>query len=386
MAINKKSDRRTTGEIAFLLLFYPAVLAFYAIYKYPHWLVGEGADLRVFHLLGKSPGFWYATVFTGVVAATCMWVLVANKNRYQRSNRKQSLSPYQRAKFASILLSQTVVFYLIPIVLPACWQEGGFFNDPPKVASKATHIYLYPAFQSAGLAAYMLIVIPLAVWFFGKRYCSWFCSCGNLAEAIGVLPWGAKWVRLHTPRGNVAKRCEAIQLYVLGFALLFGVLLLLDGVRLFTAPSALAAMQAAQDLVIDFMFGSIVGLGAYPALGTRIWCRYGCPMAKGMQLFGWLTRSRFAVVPNDKCRGLGLCTQACPMGIDVASFAHENKKPIEVAFGLETVCVGCGGCIDACPVNALAFAPLKGGRWAVVNDRQLVQIEPAPVPEKTSPH
>jgi ferredoxin len=62
------------------------------------------------------------------------------------------------------------------------------------------------------------------------------------------------------------------------------------------------------------------------------------------------------------------------MGIDVASFAHKDKKPIEVAFGLETVCVGCGGCIDVCPVNALSFAPLSSGRWGVVTKTQLVQI------------
>jgi ferredoxin len=374
MTTVKTTDQRTWAEWLFLLGFYPAIVAFYAIYKYPHWVIAEGTDLRFFHLFGKSPGFWYATVYTAIVVGTCAWVLIANQNRYQRSKKKEPLSAYQRGKFLSILLAQGVAFYLVPFVLPGLMQEGGFFNDPPKLASKAAHVYVFPAFQSVGLAVYLFLVIPVAVWFFGKRYCSWFCSCGNLAEAVGVLPWGAKWVRLHTPRGESARRWEVLQVYVLAFAVLFGVLLLLDGLRLFTAPSVLSAMQSGQDFLIDFLFGSIVGVGAYPLLGSRIWCRYGCPMAKGMQLFGWVTRSRFAVVPNDKCRGLGLCTQACPMGIDVASYAHKDKRPIEVAFGLETVCVGCGGCIDVCPVNALSFAPLASGRWGVVNKSQLIQL------------
>lgn len=369
------ADRRTTGERAFLLVFYPALLAFYSIYKYPHWFLDAGTDLRCFHLFGKSPGFWYATVYTGIVAATCVWVLFANQNRYQRSKKKEPLSAYQRGKFLSILCSQTVAFYLVPFVLPAMWQEGGFFNDPPKLASKAAHVYVYPAFQSLGIGLYLFVVIPVAVWFFGKRYCSWFCSCGNLAEAVGVLPWGARWVRLHTPRGDTAKRFEILPTFILAFAVVFGGLLFLDGMRLFSAPSTLAALQSAQDLLIDFLFGSIVGVGAYPVLGTRVWCRYGCPMAKGMQLIGRLSRSRFAVVPNDRCRGLGLCTQACPMGIDVASFAHRDKRPIETVFGLETVCVGCGGCIDVCPVDALSFAPLRDGRWGVVTKQQLVALE-----------
>ena len=369
-----KKDQRGGWERAFLVLFYPSLIAFYGLYKYPQWFLPAGADLRTLHLLGKSPGFWYATVYTAVVAASCLWVLIVNRNCYERSTRRSPLSAYQRAKFLSILLSQTIVFYLIPFVIPAFAQEGGFFNDPPRVASKAAQVYVYPAFQSAGSAVYILGVVPVSVWFFGKRYCSWFCSCGNLAEAIGVLPWGARWVRLHTPRGEQATKLEWMQAAVLGFALLFGILLLLDGLKLFTAPTLVAALSATQDFLIDFLFGSIVGLGAYPILGTRIWCRYGCPLAKGMQLVGRWTRSRFAVVPNDRCRGLGLCTQACPMGIDVAAFAHRDKKPIEVAFGLDTVCIGCGGCIDVCPVDALAFAPLGGGRWSIAKKDQLVQI------------
>lgn len=373
---NPPADQRTLGETVFLFAFFPLLVAFYSIYKYPHWFVSENTDLRLFHLFGKSPGFWYATLYTAIVVGTCLWVLVANRNRYQRSKRKEPLSTYQRGKFLSILLVQSVVFYLVPFVLPALGQEGGFFNDPPKIASKGAHVYVYPAFQSIGLAVYLFVIIPVAVWFFGKRYCSWFCSCGNLAETIGVLPWGARWVRLGTPRSESARRWEVLPGYVLGFAVLFGLLLFLDGMRLFSAPSVLQWLQAGQDFLIDFMFGSIVGVGAYPLWGTRIWCRYGCPLAKGMQWFGWLTRSRFAVVPNDRCRGLGLCTQACPMGIDVARFAHRDKKPIEVAFGLETACVGCGGCIDVCPVDALSFAPLKEGRWGVVaNSKPLIQLE-----------
>lgn len=356
------SERRGLVERLFLLVYFPALGAFYVIYKYPHWIVPQGTDLRVFHVLGKSPGFWYATVYTAVVVGACSWVLITGRNRYWRSAKKTPLSRYQRAKFTSILLSQLFVFYLAPIVLPAFWQPGGFFADPPKVASKDAHVYVYPAFQSVGWAAYLGVAIPGAVWFFGKRYCSWFCSCGNLAEAVGVLPWGERWVRLRTPRGPLAKRLELLQVLVLLFALFFGVMLLLDGARLFTARGPLDALRATQDLVVDFLFGSVVGLGAYPLLGTRIWCRYGCPLAKGMQWFGWLTRSRFAVVPNEKCRGLGLCTQVCPMGIDVASYAHRDKQPLQIPFGLDsTPCVGCGGCIEVCPVQALSFAPLSGG-------------------------
>ena len=364
---SNSNKSRSLAETVFLVLFYPAVLLFYVVYKYPQWLLPDGADLTTFHLLGKSPGFWYATVYTGVICGTCVWVLSVGKNQYQRSKKKEQLSGYQRAKFTSILLAQALVFYAAPYVLPAFAQDGGFFNDPAKLAAKTAHVYVYPAFTSWGGAVYMFLLIPLAVWFFGKRYCSWFCSCGNLSEAIGVLPWGLNWVRQRTPRGETARRLEIIQLYVLSFAMFFGAMLFLDGLSLFSAPSLLAGFQSFQDLVIDFAFGAVVGVGAYPILGTRVWCRYGCPMAQGMKLIGKFTRSRFAVLPNAKCRGLGLCTQVCPMGIDVASYAHKDKKPIEAAFGLnETPCIGCGGCIDVCPLDALSFAPIGPGGLSVV--------------------
>lgn len=365
----KTSDARSLAEWVFLCLFFPSTVLFYVAYKYPNWLLPSGGDLRTFHLFGKSLGFWYATLYTGLVVGVCLWVLIANKNRYQRSKKKDPLSPYQRGKFLSILLAQLLGFYFVPFILPALNQEGGFWNDPAKLPYKGAHVYVYPAFQSAGLALYLFVVIPVAVWFFGKRYCSWFCSCGNLAETVGVLPWGAKWVRLYTPRGTTAKRWEVLQTIALVFALFYGVMLFLDGMKLFSVATYLPRVQAVQDLLIDFFFGSVIGVGAYPLLGTRVWCRYGCPLAKGMQLVGKLTRSRYAVVPNDKCRGLGLCTQACPMGIDVASFAHRDKKPIEVSFGLDTTpCIGCGGCIDVCPVDALSFAPVtNGNRLAVVS-------------------
>ena len=366
--VARNKDRRTVGERFFLLFFYPAVVGFYLIYRYPHWLLPREADLRTFYLFGKSPGFWYNSLYTAIIVGTCLWVLLTGLNRYQWTSKKKPLSRYQRAKFTSILLAQAIGFYLLPFVVPGLLQIGGFWNDPPRIPTKAAHVYVYPGFQSWGMAVYLFLVIPVAVWFFGKRYCSWFCACGNLAETVGVLPWGARWVRLHTPRGETAKRLEVIQVWVLAFAVIFGIMLLLDGLKLFSAPSLLTALQGLQDFFIDFLFGSVVGVGAYPILGTRVWCRYGCPLAAGMRLAGRFTRSRYAVVPNDKCKGLGLCTQVCPMGIDVASYAHKEKKPIMVSFGLDsTPCIGCGGCIEVCPVGALSFAKIGRIGLAVVS-------------------
>ncbi|MFM8313645.1 MAG: 4Fe-4S binding protein [Deltaproteobacteria bacterium] len=346
--------KRSKLEWVFICLFVPSVIVFYAIYKYPEFLLGSGVDTR---LLGKNLSFWYAALYTAVVCSIAGKVILKNKNSYSfKANITQPLSSYQRKKFTSIFLVQLVGFFLIPYVISPIMAGKSFWQDELIYSSKAAHVYLYPGFKSWGMAIYLFVVIPVFVWFFGKRYCSWICSCGNLAETVGVTVWGKKWVKEGTPRGDAANKNHKIQLAVMAFAIFFGVLLLVDSMKVVAMPGLLQKIQAIQDFFVDFMFGSVIGVAAYPFWGTRIWCRYGCPLAKFMELSGRVSKSKFQVASNEKCTGIGLCTQACPMGIDVASFAHVNKKPTLGSFGLQnTVCIGCGGCIDVCPTKALSF-------------------------------
>ena len=111
-------------------------------------------------------------------------------------------------------------------------------------------------------------------------------------------------------------------------------ILFLDTWKIVTAGDLLQSWRAFQDLIVDLIFGGLIGVGAYPFLGTRIWCRYGCPLAGGMRLFGKFSKSKFKVEANGNCKGLNLCTTQCPMGIDVASYAHKDGTPIEGSFGL----------------------------------------------------
>jgi polyferredoxin len=289
------------------------------------------------------------------VCGICLKILLRGKSPYGKSKIK-NLSSYQRKKFISIFWAQLLFFFLIPYLIPALSQSGGFFNDVYKPLNKNSYIYVYNAFTSLGGFFYIFILVPVTVYFFGKRYCSWFCACGNLAETVGVTSWGRQWVQKLTPRGRSASRLEIMQLFFLILACGFGLLLFLDSWKVLSASSWIQTWRFFQDLVVDLIFGALIGVRAYPFLGTRIWCRYGCPLAQSMKLFGAFSRSRFKVNANKNCRGINLCTQACPMGIDVASYAHRGGVPLEGSFDLKkTPCIGCGGCIDICPEKALSF-------------------------------
>ena len=275
---------RSRNELIFLVLFFPIVIGFYLIYKYPLWFVAEGEVEASFYWFGKSTGFWYNTVYSGLVCGVAAKVLLAGKTPYGKDKSKP-LSSYQKKKFTSILIAQALFFYLIPYIIPYFFNDKPFFGDTYAPVNKNAYVYVYNGFTSAGGFAYIFFVVPVSVWFFGKRYCSWFCACGNLAEAVGVTSWGNKWVTEKTPRGKTAAKLEMIQYMFLAFAVGFGMLLFLNTWQIISAPNLVVAVREIQDLVVDLAFGALIGVGAYPFLGSRIWCRYGCPLAASMRLF-----------------------------------------------------------------------------------------------------
>jgi polyferredoxin len=351
--------QRSLSERIFLVLFLPSVVIFYTLYKYPQWINGSSEQLQ---FLGKNLGFWYSLVYTAIVCGICGWVLLRDKNPYWRAKVKKPINSYQRNKFISIFFVQLFVFFLAPYLIAPLISGSSLLHDAAKLPFKDAHVYFFPAFKSWGMALYLLVIIPVIVYFFGKRYCSWFCSCGNLAEAVGVTEWGTKWVQEGTPRGETSKKMELLQTALLIYSLAFGAVILFDSAKLFGGMFSPVndSLQAFQNLMVDFLFGSVLGVGLYPFLGTRVWCRFGCPLAKWMQFTGSWFKSRFSIQINDKCKGLNLCTSVCPMGIDVASYAHKDKKPLEGEFGLaKEPCIGCGGCISICPVEAISFSKVS---------------------------
>jgi ferredoxin-type protein NapH len=349
------NSKRSLAEKIFIVFFIPAIIIFYLIYKYPLLFVSAEEVAATFYWGGKSTSFWYGTAYTFFVCFICIKQLVINKSPYSKK-KNVKLSSYQKWKWISIMFSQFVLFYFIPYLFPYFITGESFFNDQYTPINKDAYVYVYNGFTSVGGFIYIFVLVPLTVWIFGKRYCSWFCACGNLAETAGITKWGRKWVINNTPRGEKSIQLEIIQICFLILAIIFGFCIFLDTWKMITAANFISSWQYYHDLVVDLIFGALVGVGAYPFLGTRVWCRYGCPLAQLMKLTGKWTKSKAKIIANDKCIGTNLCTQICPMGIDVASYAHKDKVPIMGEFGLlETPCISCGGCVDICPVQALTF-------------------------------
>ena len=142
-----------------------------------------------------------------------------------------------------------------------------------------------------------------------------------------------------------------------------------------TEGALFGSLSGAVARMYGFLFGSIwagvIGVGFYPFLGTRIWCRFGCPMAA---VLGIQQRffSRFRITTNGgQCISCGNCSTHCEMGIDVRWYAQRGQNIVRAS------CVGCGICSAVCPRGVLKLenGPLEGRfNGPVLVDRDDVDI------------
>jgi polyferredoxin len=102
------------------------------------------------------------------------------------------------------------------------------------------------------------------------------------------------------------------------------------------------------------VLAEVIGVGVYPLLGPRVWCRNFCPMAALLGLVQKAGRFRIRV-KEDACIACGNCSAYCEMGIDVRAYAERGESFTRAA------CVGCGMCAHVCPRGVLKLenAPTK---------------------------
>jgi Pyruvate/2-oxoacid:ferredoxin oxidoreductase delta subunit len=296
-------------------------------------------------LRGKPADHWflYGTFYT--LAILVMGVRALLKYRH---------SPYQIIRTLSVMFFQLVFAYLIPHFLVLLNQPEFYLSYfwPLKYdyLFPGTVDYLIKAPGALGVflffwtAVISLVGVPVLTYFFGKRwYCSWVCGCGGLAETAGD-PY-----RHLSDKSREAWRWEVAIIYpILGFIILTTLLLWLNSV---TGGGILGSLSNGFSQTYGFFIGAIfsgvIGVGFYPIMGSRVWCRFGCPMAAYL---GILQKhfSRFRITTNGgQCISCGNCSTYCEMGIDVRWYAQQGK-PI-----IRSSCVGCGMCATVCPRGVL---------------------------------
>ena len=292
-------------------------------------------------LSGKPADKWflYGTLYTLAVLAFGVRMLM--KYRHSR---------YQIVRTLSVMVFQLGFAFLIPQLLKAFNQPEYYFTYfwPLKYdylfPSSVSHLWNRPG----GLGVFMVfwglaatfVATPVLTYFFGKRwYCSWVCGCGGLAETLGD-PY-----RQLSSKSTTAWRIERWLIHgVLVFVVVTTVALWVT--RGSTSPVA-SGLYRWYGFLIGAAFSGVIGVGFYPLMGSRVWCRFGCPMAAILGIFQRCF-SRFRITTNGgQCMSCGNCSTYCEMGIDVRAYAEKGENVVRAS------CVGCGVCAAVCPRGVL---------------------------------
>jgi len=316
------------------------------LYWYPEWLHHL---IRVFDpfsnwMRGRPADQWFLYGSFYTLAILVMGVRALYKYRHSR---------YHVIRTFSVMFFQLGFAFIIPQVLILLNQPEFYFSYfwplkydylwPSTVGSlaDASRLGIFMVFWGAILT---FIATPILTYFYGKRwYCSWVCGCGGLAETAGD-PF-----RHLSDKSLRAWQVERWMVHGVLVAVTAGTILL--WVNSAMAGGILGGWSGMFAQWYGFFIGSIfagvIGVGFYPLMGSRVWCRFGCPMAA---ILGLQQRffSRFRITTNGgQCISCGNCSTYCEMGIDVRWYAQRGQNVIRAA------CVGCGMCASVCPRGVL---------------------------------
>jgi len=343
------------GFIAWLVLVY-LVLFYLVLYFMPDYVVNWTYILDPISktLNGGLASQWFVYGFL-----YCIIMLVMATRMYIKYRHNK----YQLIRTTSVLFFQIVFAFLIPEIMTSLNMPGyDFKNAFPLDYDFFFDWNLNSLLNSGGIGIFILvwgiiltlIIVPVMVYFFGKRwYCSWVCGCGGLAETLGD-PY-----RQHSDKSLNAWKLER---WLIHFVLLFSlVMTLVTLYTYFTGTDSLLGINSqwikdTYSFLIGAWFAGVIGTGFYPIFGNRVWCRFGCPLAAYL---GFIQRfkSRFRITTNGgQCISCGNCSTYCEQGIDVRAYAQKGENIVRSS------CVGCGICSAVCPRGVLKLenAPENG--------------------------
>lgn len=255
---------------------------------------------------------------------------------------------YQIVRTSVVIFVQFTLAFSIPIFMEIAGNREFYFSYlwplkieymyPRTLSSFPIYIILYSMFAS-------FVIVPILSILYGKRwYCSWVCGCGGLANTFGE-PW--RHLSSKTKRSWTFEKFSVHAVLVLSFVvtLLVAASFML-GTKSPELNEAARTLQGWYGFWVVALLSGIVGVGLYPIGGTRVWCRFFCPMAALIGLTQKFGRFRITVKEN-MCISCGLCSKYCEMGIDVRAYAQRNQSFVRAS------CVGCGLCAEVCPRGVL---------------------------------
>ena len=224
----------------------------------------------------------------------------------------------------SFLLLPVTMFYLSPMLIMQGAKQG-----------KVT----------AALA--FIVVLFVLTFFLGRVFCSWFCPAGALQEMLFSV----------NSKPAARNKVTSIKYYIWG---LWMIALLLTVWKaggfssfdpFFRTTFGVSLVDPPGYLVY---YGAMIFIFALSFwLGKRAFCQYICILTPFMVISR--ACSLKLKVPRlhleadrEKCINCRICTQNCPMSLDVNTMVQAGKME-------NPDCILCGACVDTCPKKVISM-------------------------------
>ena len=251
----------------------------------------------------------------------------------------------------------------------------------------------------------MGIVLAAAVVLFSKLFCGYLCPLGTVQDLLMKLRNTIGWRGIVVKNGTVADKVLRVIKYVLLFWIFYSTATASELFCKNLDPYYAVATGFKGEITLWMSLISVAAVILCGFMVNMFWCKYLCPLGAisnslkfwvwivvlaaayyllgtiGVNVPWWALLAAFCVVgylleilcgkprlqvlhimKNDsKCTHCGLCTKACPYGIDVAGCRAGAVKAVD--------CTLCGECTAVCPVDAFHTGVcVKGGRnvWNVL--------------------
>ena len=308
------------------------------------WLFSNQASADIMSDRGYQQGYLYSFLYTIVMVvfgyqAMMRWRGVARDKRYQ-TYRYLTLLAFQVVFFLIVN-----VFAVQALSVKYAWRAWGLYQPYPLFFNTFFWWYggdpkwIMTFFIGAGVLG-TLVAIPIASRKHGKRFCTWVCGCGGLAETLGD-----RWRHL-SAKGKRSRAWEFQAMVI--FAASTVIALVVIGMY---ETDGNNGWWRAYSYIVDFWLVAVIPVALYPFFGGKVWCRYWCPLAAYNGLLAkWY--GKLKIVSDEKCISCTECSKYCQVGVDVMAFA-KNQQAFD---NKNSACIQCGICIDVCPMDVLSFS------------------------------
>lgn len=213
------------------------------------------------------------------------------------------------------------------------------------------HLNIENSFISLGAFAAVVIL----TFFIGRFFCGWICAFGTFNELIYLFSKKIIDKKINIPE-VVNKKLKYFKYIVLLFIIIFIWTINLSTEKSINPWDAFAELVNFKNFFIEmplaFIFLILIVIGA--VFIERFFCRYICPLGAVQALI-----SKFKLItiikPREKCEKCRLCSENCPMGI--------NLSQVDTVDSGE--CIVCLKCVDTCYKNNPNLIILKklNVRW-----------------------